>query len=199
MIKRGRNLGFTIVELLVVIIVVAVLATLVALSYGNTQIQARDTQLRDAADKFAEAIKLMQAKSGTFPAGGSGSNAVATSSGCANGQTGFQAYNYGVEMSDNAYICTLGDAAVAMGYLPSTLFTGLPINTWFGGGNQKPLTVFMVYACGTPAKNYLFYTLERATDTEQSMFNNVKTTCPGALPTDLYNKGMRAAIDLTIL
>ena len=82
MIKRGRTNGFTIVELLVVIIVIAILASLVALSYGNAQTQTRDTQMRDAADKFADAIKLIYLKTGTFPKGGYGSVNAVTSSGC---------------------------------------------------------------------------------------------------------------------
>lgn len=194
--KRGHNKGFTIVELMVVIIIVAILATLVALSYGSAQIQARDTQMRDAADKFADAIKLMQIKKGSFPLGGSGSTVVATSTGCADGANGWQAGGYYAKTNNASYRCTLGDAAVAMGYLPDTFFDNLPFNTAYGSSTNNAAT-FMVYTCGT--KKYLFYSMEKPTTEESASLNNLiaaPTSCVNA-GTAKNTYGMRAVKDLS--
>ena len=128
MIKRGLNKGFTVVELLIVIICVAILATLVSLSYGNVQIQSRDIKIRDAANKFSDAIKLIHLRQNSFLLGGRVSSGPASSTtGCPSGANGFQAPAItGVQ-------CTIGDAAVAMGYGPAALFTDLPPNTEHGG------------------------------------------------------------------
>lgn len=192
MIKRGRTKGFTIVELLVVIIVVAILATLVALSYGNAQIQARDTQMRDAADKFSDTIKLMQARLGTFPKGGASSTVVVdpTTKLCADGVGGFQAYNF--VATNSSYKCTIGDAAVAMGMLPASFFTNLPINSLAGG---TAAYVFMVYQCGT--KYYLFYALEQRTSDEKAAYDTAYASCPALTQTALNTYKMMAAEDLT--
>lgn len=190
MIKRGLTKGFTIVELLIVIIVVAVLATLIALSYGNAQSQARDTQIRDAADKFADAIKVIQVRTGAFPQGGAGSTTpVDATNGCVNGSGGFQA------PAVSGVVCTIGDAVVAMGLLPASQFTNVPTNGLGGSTTQ----VFMVYTCG--GKNYLFYTLEKPTTDESTNFTNVKATCDAATQTALTNANanMQAAEDLSVL
>lgn len=196
MIKRGQNKGFTIVELIIVIIVVAILASLVALAYGNAQIQARDTQMRDAADKFADAIKLMHVRAGMFPKGGYGSTvAVSSTTGCADGAEGWQSASYFAITGNPNYKCTIGDAAVAMGYLPSTFFNGIPYNTRYGAVTDGPIAGFMVYACG--GINYLFFALERRTADEETNYNNASASCPGATQTALTTSGMRAVKNLS--
>lgn len=200
MIKRGHNKGFTIVELIVVIIAIAILATLIALSYGNAQIQARDTQVRDAADKFADAIKLMQTRSGSFPLGGTGSTTAATSSaGCVDGTNGWQAGGFNAATGNANYKCTIGDAAIAMGYLPAAFFTSLPANASYGALTANGVYVFIVTSCGSPAKNYLFYTLERPAAEDTSSYNTATASgsCALMTPAQLAAYGMKAAIDLT--
>lgn len=188
--KRGRVQGFTIVELLIVIIVVALLATLVAVAYGNTRAQARDITIRDTADKFADAIKLVQAKTGNFPYGGVGSTTAASAAtGCADGANGFQAPAVG------GITCTIGDALVAMGYLPDRLFdsASLPANVYYGG---TPKHVFMVYTCS--GKSYLFFTLERPAASDTTSFSTAATACTAVISTaSLTANGMKAAINLT--
>lgn len=193
MVKRGKSKGFTIVELLVVIIVVAILATLIALSYGNAQTQARDTQMRDAADKFADAIKLMQTRTGMFPKGGYGSTtAVSATTGCTDGANGWQVSAYYAKTANTNYKCTIGDAAVAMGYLPSTFFDNLPYNTLYGGLTE----IFMVYPCGT--SYYLFYSLEKASNEEAAALNTLAAGCGSAATArDTYK--MRAIKNLSAI
>ncbi len=188
--RLRRSRGFTIVELLVVIVVLAILATLVFVAYDKSQMQARDTKMRDAADKFADAIKTMHARNGSFPAGGLSSTTSANATtGCADGANGFQTYNY---LATNAnYKCTLGDAAVATGLLPDTLFTGLPKNTRFGTSAD----VFMVYSCNS--KYYLFYAVEDPAAAETAAINALIVSCASlASARDTY--GMRGVKELSV-
>ena len=113
----------------------------------------------------------MYGKSGSFPAGGNNSTASANSTvGCIDGANGFQSYNF--VLNTSTYKCTIGDAAVATGLLPSTLFSDLPPNARIG----SKLEVFMTYPCGT--KYYLFYSVESPTGAETAAINSVISDCP---------------------
>ncbi len=174
-------------ELMVVVSVLAILAILVSVAYGNAQTQSRDVKIRDAADKFSDAIKIWTMRNNnTLPAGGSGSTvSVNASTGCSNGANGYQAYNYHVA----GYVCTVGDALVAGSYLPASLFTSLPINVTTGNNG----TVFMIYPCG--GKNYLFYSLELPTSTETSAMTALSGSC--ASWSTITGAGMKAYKDIT--
>ena len=193
MIRRGLNKGFTVVELLLVIVIIAALAIVVVVSYNQAQSQANDSKVRDAADKFADAIKLWSAANNSAqPAGGYGSTSSATSTGCANGSTGFQDYQHVLQNSN--YKCTLGDAMVATGYLSADLFNNLPGNTPLGGGLHE---VFIVYPCANNANQWnLMYTLENPSATDTSTLNSTLTACgtdPSTYP-PIVSYGMRAII-----
>jgi len=72
--KQSGQSGFTIVELIIVIVIIALLATLTAVLYTGAQKQASDVRIRDAADKFSDAIQLWSAQnSNAKPKGGWGS------------------------------------------------------------------------------------------------------------------------------
>lgn len=68
MSRAGRNYGFTIVELLIVIVVIAILATISIVAYNGIQNRANDTavqsDLRNIGQKFTE----FQVVSGRMPA-----------------------------------------------------------------------------------------------------------------------------------
>lgn len=65
--KRAGKNGFTVVELLIVIVVIAILATLVMVAYGNVQRDARNatrmTELRSWVDLF----EIYKARKGAYP------------------------------------------------------------------------------------------------------------------------------------
>lgn len=177
MIRVGKKLGFTIIELLVVIVVILILAGITAAMYVNFQAQARDTQVRDAATKFADAIQLYAVKytNGRPPAGGYGSTSNISGTTCTNGATGWQAY--GVYTKNSNYMCTVGDAVVATGYLTTQFFDALPASTYTNGTNKE---LFMTATCTTsqyPSAWLLFYNQEAPSPDETETFNSLLTQC----------------------
>ncbi len=76
MYKYKQN-GFTIVELLVVIVVIAILAAIVTISYGGISARARDTVRIDEISKIRRALELYKTDIGTYPlATNSGTSSV---------------------------------------------------------------------------------------------------------------------------
>jgi len=65
-VQRLRQ-GFTIVELLIVIVVIAILATVTIVSYSGIQSQAKNTTFLAAMDAYEKAIRLYYAEYGTYP------------------------------------------------------------------------------------------------------------------------------------
>lgn len=66
---KSSDGGFTIVELLIVIIVIGILATLVLIAYNNVQAQARDTKRTSDANSLADAAAAFKTEStnGSYP------------------------------------------------------------------------------------------------------------------------------------
>ncbi|HSW90787.1 MAG TPA: prepilin-type N-terminal cleavage/methylation domain-containing protein [Candidatus Saccharimonadales bacterium] len=195
--KHRVRRGFTIVELIIVIVVIAILATLTALLYSNAQRQARDTAIRDAADKFAQSIELMSSKinGGAIIKGGYGSTTAATSTGCIDGSGGEQAPGYGAQKSDANYKCTLGDAVVAAGYLSASYFTGLPPNVADG---NSPVTNFITQKCSGDGKNYLFYSQEAPSSDSLAAVNNVLSTVCASQVSSVSGRNMGGVIQLDV-
>lgn len=59
--------GFTIVELLIVIIVIGILSLLVFTTFSGVQARARDTKNADTAAKLAKAMEVYHAEKGMYP------------------------------------------------------------------------------------------------------------------------------------
>ena len=59
--------GFTIVELLIVIVVIGILAAIVTVAYTGINAQANNTKTLAAVDSWAKAIQLYRAENGSFP------------------------------------------------------------------------------------------------------------------------------------
>ena len=66
---KKRPAGFTIVELLIVIVVIAILAAISVVAYTGIQQRARDTQRVQDIQNIAKALKLHYAATGSYPSG----------------------------------------------------------------------------------------------------------------------------------
>lgn len=62
--------GFTIVELLIVIVVIAILAAISVVAYTGIQNRANDTAVQSDVSNFAKKIQLYYAEYGEYPVGG---------------------------------------------------------------------------------------------------------------------------------
>lgn len=65
--RLSANFGFTLVELLVVISIIGILATIVIASYTGAQAKARDTQRINDLDDIKYALILYKQDNGSFP------------------------------------------------------------------------------------------------------------------------------------
>lgn len=101
--------GFTIVELMVVIVVIAILASIVIVAYNTAQPAARDAERKADLHSIAEAIALYRQKYG---------NDIQTGSGCGAGGNGSGWFNY-------------------QGSYPKTILSCLTDVGYLDGGNSK--------------------------------------------------------------
>jgi len=62
--------GFTIVELLIVVVVIAILASITIVSYSGITAQAHDAKMGSYADSIQKAVRINQIKTGTFGTAG---------------------------------------------------------------------------------------------------------------------------------
>jgi len=79
MISNYRQKGFTIVELLIVIVVIGILAAITIVAYNGIQQRGRDANRNSDMKAFTTAIELYKADIGNYPPCGSdngGCNAV---------------------------------------------------------------------------------------------------------------------------
>lgn len=65
--KKDAQIGFTIVELLIVIVVIGILAAITIVAYNGIQSRARETSLRSDLTNIAKQIELFHAD-GDYPA-----------------------------------------------------------------------------------------------------------------------------------
>ena len=64
---RKNNRGFTIVELLIVIVVIGILAALVVVTYNGIQQKARDTERKTDINALHGQLEAYQAQNGKYP------------------------------------------------------------------------------------------------------------------------------------
>jgi general secretion pathway protein G len=66
-IKKAAVKGFTIVELLIVIVVIGILAALVVVTYNGIQQKARDTERKTDINALHGQLEAYQAQNGKYP------------------------------------------------------------------------------------------------------------------------------------
>lgn len=69
--RNNTSAGFTIVELLIVVVVIAILAAITVVAYTNFQNRANDSAVKHDLNNFAKKVQLVMAESDEYPEGGS--------------------------------------------------------------------------------------------------------------------------------
>lgn len=67
--KQTRQSGFTIIELLIVIVVIGILAAITIVSFNGVQLKAQNTASVDAASKYKRILMAYAAQNGQYPSG----------------------------------------------------------------------------------------------------------------------------------
>jgi general secretion pathway protein G len=65
---KQKQVGFTIVELLIVIVIIGILAAITIVAYNGIQNRANDTSIQSDLANFAKKIELVKADTGAYPA-----------------------------------------------------------------------------------------------------------------------------------
>lgn len=177
--------GFTIVELLIVIVVIAILAAISVVAYNGIQSRANDSRIKTAADQVEKAMRLYLADNSTFPTGlgwYSSAPAPGTCPGSSGGWAARTAYGHD---------CTLEFLLASNNLLPTGYMTSLPRNKFLNATSGN--TVLMFYRCTNVSATHfvLFWYLESPTSSEVSNFDTIASQCNLANLKTLY--GMQAA------
>lgn len=108
-----KRQGFTIVELLIVIVVIAILATISVVAYNGIQSRARASQQLSVANSYVKAVKLYMADKGSFPLSLASNNIA-----CFNGTTTCHSTANSAQSSalKTALIPYIGDATISATY-----------------------------------------------------------------------------------
>lgn len=169
---KGRQtpLGFTIVELLIVIVVIAILAAVSVMAYSGVQARARDSQRRQDIKTITKAIEMYYIDNGRYPQG------LCTADCAVNG--GWSTTNDG---SWNNLANQLVPQYISS--MPSDPTPSIGLNPTAGGATRYGYAYFSngstPYYCGVGAARQMYilvYTLE--TGTQEDTLNGTCATSP---------------------
>ena len=140
--KIFKNRGFTIVELLIVIVVISILAAITSVAYVETQQEARDARRKSDLTIIENAMKAYKMENGDF---------VTTSSGCGSGGNGNGWYNSAYSGFLSIDECLVNSGALATSVVDPSGTTGC-------ASSSEPCRAYMKYSCGEVT--YLMASLE---------------------------------------
>jgi len=66
--KKNNQQGFTIIEMLIVVLIIGILATLVIVTYSGIQLKNRDSKRRNDIEAIAMQLEAYNASHGAYPA-----------------------------------------------------------------------------------------------------------------------------------
>lgn len=174
--------GFTIVELLIVIVVIAILATISIVAYNGIQARANDSKVKSGVVQLEKALRLWALDHPPPILGGSTSVTAVSNGRCSEGVGGW--------IATGIYVCSVEDALVSSGHLPSGFLYSLPTNRHIVASHSDGRFATMLYQCGAN-RHSLYWTLRSPSTEETANFDSVRAACgQGADIRDQY--GMRA-------
>ncbi len=140
----AKQTGFTIVELLIVIVVIGILAAITIVAYSGIQAKARDAQRKEDVAQIAKALQLYGVDKGNF---------VSSSGGCATGN-GW----YWNDYDGAGPLLSVNQCLINGGYLSKELADPLTNLGCSGTYPSQDCFYYMKYDCGATA--YVYANLE---------------------------------------
>lgn len=158
---KRKSSGFTIVELLIVIVIIGILAALVIVAYNGLQVKARDVKRKSDLAYIAKALKLYETDNGNF---------IGTGSGCGYMGTGIGHFNYqdGASYPDSIHNCLKNAGYLSGNVVDPSGNTSCTISSG---------RCYMKYNCGTSV--YIYANLESLLHTS----TDTDSTCQPSLDT----------------
>ena len=155
-LKNKRKKGFTLVELLIVVIVIGILASIAIVSYNGTQKRARDSKRLNDISEITKALEVYYSVNHKYPTGGGAS--IINNTWSASGDSSWDAFEaaLGPYMDNNVPSDPINtpppaDPLVAVGYDYAYYSTS---SSWCGAaGNQYYILVYRLEA--SPQTNTL--------------------------------------------
>jgi len=179
---KRKQTGFTIVELLIVIVVIAILASITVVAFNGVQARAQDSHMRSAMNQLEKAILRWHVSSGERPRGGWSSTVGVSGNNCVDGSGGW--------VFSGAYPCALEDILLTQQLIPSGFTHSLPPNKEYNSANHGRYSV-MFYPCGSTGRYALYYHLRSPSAEDTASITAAEAaSCPTA-PRATYM--MRAA------
>lgn len=187
---RKSKSGFTLVELIIVMVIIAILATITAVGYNGVQAKARDTDRKNDLTDIAEAIQLYRQKYGSD---------VQTGSGCGSGGNGSGWFNY----SGSTYPASILSCLQTAGYLDNTSgfvdpsgcttngnnAAGSPVGYCHSIGGKYGYT-YMKYSSGTPPNQISCLYARMETSDDSSTLTSSSNPCYGTSSSYAASLGM---------
>lgn len=78
-VLRTKNSGFSLVELLITVSIIAILIAIGVASYATINKQSRDTKRKSDIEQIRSSLEMYRADNGSYPSAGSGSWVAASS------------------------------------------------------------------------------------------------------------------------
>lgn len=168
---KQKQSGFTIVELLIVIVVIAILAAITIVAFNGVQARAQDSHMRSAMNQLEKAILRWHVNTGEQPRGGWGSTVAISGSNCADGSGSGWIYS-------GAYACTLENILLSQQLIPTNFTFNLPPNKEYNAANNGRLSV-MFYPCGSTGRYALYYHLRSPSSSDTASISAAEAAgCP---------------------
>lgn len=177
---KRQSEGFTIVELLIVVVVIAILAAITIVSYNGIQARASDSKIRTMATQLQKAVMLWNIDTGLAPRNGYGSAVAFNGTECVDGSGGW--------ITQGSYVCALEDLLLSKNLVPVNFIRSAPINKEYGLTSAH---TFMFYRCGATTSYALFYYLQSPSTEDTASITSAESLGCGTGPRTNYK--MKAA------
>lgn len=170
--KMSAERGFTIVELLIVIVIIGILAAIVIVAYNGITNKANDSSYKQDADSISKAIESFNADVGAYPTSSNLTNTTAPANGVLVKPASFTG-TLSATMPANVQMVSVTSAPSAGTALPTTNCPATTAPTWAvcKSGSTK------YYAVWLQTTGACVYYTQTADSTLQKTTAGVPTGC----------------------